>query len=202
MKIFSEPGLNPAVRNEKSTSLGERGRAAGSFFCATVLAALTAGFLLSGSALFAWVAVLPAVLAVLLVISGIHSLFAARTPPTTIVLGEEPLRRGVSIGVQIRQAGPVCFESLRANLICECIERTPSGKSRNFSYPYQINILDAGSSTVPGLHIEEFRAAVTVPAEAEPSLETVQRRICWRIEIWGKVAGSADFMRPFDVEVV
>ena len=65
------------------------------------------------------------------------TLLASGTPRTTIVLGEEPLRRGVSTSVRIRQAGPVSFQSLRANLICERIERAAGAKSRSITYPHQ-----------------------------------------------------------------
>jgi hypothetical protein len=194
--------LDRVSPDEKDTSLGERSRAAGSFFCALVLAVLAALFLFSGSKLFAWVAVLPALLAGLLLYAAIHALLASGTPRTTIVLGEEPLRRGVSTSVRIRQAGPVSFQSLRANLICERIERAPGAKSRSITYPYQINFFDAHPSTVPRLHAEEIDGELTVPFQGDPSCETPRLKIRWRIEIWGKVDGAADFMRPFPIEVV
>ena len=188
--------------DEKDTSFGERSRAAGSFFCALVLAVLATLFLFNGSKIFAWVAVLPALLAGLLLYAAIHALLASGTPRTTIVLGEEPLRRGVPVSVLLRQAGPVSLQSFRANLICERIERGPGAKSRSISYPFQINFFDAGPLTVPGLHVEDIGAELTVPSEADPSCETPRVKIRWRIEIWGKVDGAADFMRPFPIEVV
>ena len=167
-----------------------------------MLAVLAALFLFSGSKLFAWVAVLPALLAGLLLYAAIHALLAGGTPRTTIVLKEEPLRRGVSTSVRIRQAGPVSFQSFRANLICERIERTRGAKSRLVTYPYQINFFDAGPLTVSRLHVEEVDAELTVPSEGDPSCETPHLKIRWRIEIWGKVDGAADFMRPFAIEVL
>ena len=74
-------------RIEKDPSLGERGRAALSFFCAVMLAGLATLFFFSGSPLFAWAAVIPALLAALLLYAAIHALLASRTPRTTIVLG-------------------------------------------------------------------------------------------------------------------
>ncbi|HEU4678037.1 MAG TPA: hypothetical protein VFS35_00860, partial [Terrimicrobiaceae bacterium] len=106
-------------RIENDPSLGERGRAALSFFCAVMLAGLATLFFLSGSPLFAGTAVIPALLAGLLLYAAIHALLASRTPRTTIVLGEEPLRRGVPVPVHLRQAGPTGLRSLRANLVCE-----------------------------------------------------------------------------------
>jgi hypothetical protein len=191
-------GVGP---DEKDTSLGERSRAAGSFICALVLAVLAALFFFSGSKLFAWVAVLPALLAGLLLYAAIHALLASGTPRTTIVLGE-PLPRGVPTSVRIRQAGPVSFQSFRANLICERIERAPGARNRSITYPYQIIFFDTGPLTVPRLHVEEIHAELTVPSEGDPSCETPRLKIRWRIEIWGKVKGAADFMRPFLIEVV
>jgi hypothetical protein len=187
--------------NEKNPSLGERGRAALSFFCAMTLAGLAALFFLSGSQLFAWVAVIPALLAAWLLYAAIHALLASRTPRTTIVLGEEPLRRGVPVSFHLRQAGPAGLRSLRANLICERIERAAGANSRSFSYPYQINFLDAGPLLIPRLHVEEISAKLTVPREADPSCETPRLKVRWRIEVWGKRDGAADFMRPFAIEV-
>lgn len=187
--------------NEKNPSLGERGRAALSFFCALTLAGLAALFFLSGSQLFTWVAVLPALLAALLLYAAIHALLASGTPRTTIVLDEEPLRRGVPVSFHLRQAGPVGLRSFRANLICERIERPPGANSRSISYPYQINFLDAGPLLIPRLHVEKISAELTVPKEADPSCETPRLKVRWRIEVWGKRDGAADFMRPFAIEV-
>ena len=112
------------------------------------------------------------------------------------------MRRGVPVSVLLRQAGPVSLQSFRANLICERIERGPGANSRSISYPFQINFFDAGPLTVPRLHVEDIGAELTVPSEADPSCETPRVKIRWRIEIWGKVDGAADFMRPFPIEVV
>ena len=191
--------MNP---KEKHTDLGERSRAAGSLFCALVLAVVAALFFLSGSKLFAWAAALPALLAGLLLYAAVHALLASVVPGTTIVLGAEPLRRGVSTSIHLRQTGPVSLQSLRANLICERIERRPGAKARMISYPYQINFLDVGPLAISRLDVEEISAELTVPSEADPSCESPRLKIRWRIEIWGKRDGAADFMRPFSIEVV
>jgi hypothetical protein len=191
--------VNP---KEKETDLGERSRAAGSLFCALVLAVMAALFFLSGSKLFAWAAALPALLAGLLLYAAVHALLASVVPGATIVLEGEPLRRGISTSIHLRQAGPVSLQSLRANLICERIERPSGAKSRSISYPYQINFLDVGPLAIARLDVEEISAELTVPSEADPSCERPRLKIRWRIEIWGKRDGAADFMRPFSIEVV
>lgn len=163
---------------------------------------LAALFFYSGSRLFQCVSVLPALLGLLVLYGGVHTLFAARTPPTTLKLEASPLRIGAATGVVIRQNGPVLFESLRANLVCERSERRPGKKSRTVTYPCQETFFDSGPCEVARLDVHEFRATVTVPLDAEPSKAVAGLRVAWRIEVWGKVKGHADFMRPFAVEVV
>jgi hypothetical protein len=187
---------------EQQTRMGEKSRAALSFFVFLCLFGLAALFFYSGLLLFQCVSVVPALLALLVLYSGIHALFASRTPPTTLKLDAAPLRVGQSTGLVIRQTGPVLFESLRANLICERSERKPGQKNRAVTYPCQTNFFDSGPCEVARMHVQEFRAAVTVPGDAEPSTDGGRLRIEWRIEVWGKVKGNADFMRAFGVEVV
>lgn len=181
--------------------MGELRRAAVSFFVAVCLFGMAALFYFSGSTLFMVVSVIPALLGLLVVYAGIHAIFASATPPTTISLDKEPLIRGQSVGVVISQTGPVQFESLRANLICEHIVK-PIGRSRTITYPCQDNFFDSGPCEVPRLDEQKFHAHVTVPADAEPSRDEAGLTIEWRIEVWGKVLGRADFMRPFVIEVI
>ena len=116
------------------------------------------------------------------------------------------MRRGVPVSVLLRQAGPVSLQSFRANLICERIER--GGRPwreeplDQLSLPNQFLRRGPLDLTVPRLHVEDIGAELTVPSEADPSCETPRVKIRWRIEIWGKVDGAADFMRPFPIEVV
>lgn len=186
---------------EQKTDFGEKSRAGFSFFAMFCLFGLAALFFFaSGSLIFQCASVVPALLGGLLLFNGVHCLFAARTPPTTLQLSATPLRPGQSTGLVIRQEGPVLFESLRANLVCERSVRGP-GKSRTVTHPCQANFFDSGPWEVPRMGSQEFRATVPVPPDAEPSLVSVELIVSWRIEVWGKVRGNADFMRPFDVEV-
>lgn len=180
--------------------MGEGRRALVSFFCMVCLIFLTALFYLSGDTVFRWASILPGSFALLMFYAGVHALFASRTPPTTITVDRSPLHPGEEAGVVIRQEGPVRFESLRANLICEVIKRA-SGKSRTMTYPVQENFFDSGPGEVGRMDTQEFRAVVRIPADAEPTTSGVGLIINWRIEIWGRVKGNADFMRPFDIEV-
>jgi hypothetical protein len=187
---------------EQKTDMGEKPRAALAFFVFLCLSGMTFLFFCSGSLLFQCLSVLPALLALLMIYTVFHALFASRTPPTTMKLDTAPLSRGQSVGLVIRQTGPVLFESLRANLICERSERKNGRKSRVVTYPCQENFFDSGPCEVARMDVQEFRATVKVPADAEPTAYGAWLRVTWRIEIWGKVRGNADFMRPFEVEVI
>lgn len=185
---------------EQKTNMGEGRRALVSFFCMVCIFFLAALFYLSGDPVFRWASILPGLFGLLMLYSGVHALFASRTPPTTIVVDRSPLHPGEEAGVMIRQQGPVQFESLRANLVCERIERS-GGKSRKMTYPVQENFFDSGPCEVGRMDTQEFRAVVRVPADAEPTTAGVRLTINWRIEVWGRVKGNADFLRPFEIEV-
>jgi hypothetical protein len=187
---------------EQQTQMGEKSRAALSFFVFLCLAGMATLFFYSGSLLFQIASVLPGLLALLMIYSFFHALFASGTPPTTMKLDATPLRRGQSAGVVIRQTGPVLFESLRANLICERREKPLGKKNTVVTFPCQENFFDSGPCEIPRMDVQEFRATIQVPADAEPSTYGGTLKVLWRVEIWGKVKGRADFMRPFDIEVV
>lgn len=184
----------------RQTDFGEKSRAAASFLTAGCLFGLAALFFFGGDSLFRWASGVPALLGILLFVNGVHSLLASWTPPTELELGTLPWRPGQSTEVVIRQEGPARFDSLRANLVCERIERG-AGKSRSVTYPCQENFFDSGPCEVPRMDSREFRATAVVPANVAPSEVSARLVVSWRIEVWGKVRGGADFLRPFTVEV-
>ena len=187
---------------EQKTNMGEKSRAALAFFVFLCLSGMALLFFYSGSLLFQIASVMPGLLALLMIYTFFHALFASGTPPTTMKLDVAPLHVGQSVGVLIRQTGPVLFESLRANLICERREKPLGKKNTVVTFPCQENFFDSGPCEVGRMDIQEFRATIKVPADAEPSHYGGTLKILWRVEIWGKVKGRADFMRPFDIEVV
>lgn len=180
--------------------MGEHTRAGLSLFCGLCLAGMAVLFWFSGSPVFAVVSAVPGLVALLLLANAVHALFASRTPPTTLRFDETAARPGAVVPVVIRQEGPVIFESLRANLVCERIVRGP-GKSRTVTYPHQENFFDSGRCEVARLDATEFAASCPIPPDAEPSEVSGTLVVEWRIEVWGKVAGAADFMRPFLIAV-
>lgn len=190
------------VPGEKPTTFGEFRRAAASFGCGLVVAGLAALFYASGTPPFNWFSILPGLIALLLFYNTIHSLLASQTPPTTLRLDSESLRPGQSIKVSLRQTGPVRLHSMRANLVCERISKQLPNMTRSITYPCQLNFFDSGPVRIPEAETKEFQAELTIPADAELSLESRELIVRWRIEVWGKVSWRADFMRPFAIEVV
>ena len=185
---------------ERQTDLTETQRAWTSLVLAMILFGMAALFFIVGQGgLFSYAAAIPALLGLLLVYGWVHALLASKTPPTTIILASEPLVRGRETRLTIRQQGPVRLESLRVNLICEKSVRRE--KTRDLTYPHQIEIFDSGPCEVALLDSTAFDTVVPVPSDAEPTTDNGKMRIVWRLEIWGKVIGRADFMRPFTVEV-
>lgn len=189
------------MAGEERTTFGEGRRALASLGCAVVLGGMAMLFFASGAPPFTWASVLPALLALLLLYNAVHSLLAGQTPPTTLKL-RTTLKPGEETEVVIRQGGPVRFHSLRANLICERIERPQPERDRVMSYPCQSNVFDSGACEIREGAVREFSFVLTIPADAEASLESVKLKIRWRLELWGRVRGRADFMRPFDLEIL
>src|SRR4051812_13269135 len=98
------------------------------FVTAAVFWALAAGLCLRGSGLLAAIALLPALLGVLFAFFGIRALLAAASPPTNVVGLENPVVRGQSVRVKIRQSGPIRFKSFRADLVCERVEKAKGSR--------------------------------------------------------------------------
>lgn len=185
---------------ERQTDLTETQRAWTSLVLALILFGMAALFYFGGEGgIFSYVAAIPGLLGLGLVYGWVHALLASQTPPTTILLAAEPLIRGRETPLTIRQQGPVRLESLRVNLICEKSVRRQ--KTRDLTYPHQIAVFDSGPCDVSLLDSTEFQTVIPVPSDAEPTTDNVRLRIVWRLEIWGKVIGRADFMRPFTVVV-
>ena len=144
----------------------------------------------------------PGLFAFLLLYSAVHFVLAARNPPTTLRLDAPQFERGQPLVAVIRQQGPIEMQSLRANLVCERTGKSKVHRNHLVTFPYQLNLFETGRFSVGRIDSREFPVNVTVPAEGEPTTDAVELQVRWRIEVWGKVEGRADFMRPFDITVV
>lgn len=134
---------------------------------------------------------------VLILLAGIHQLFAVRTPETIVEIDAERLERGASYRVCLVQQGPVTLDSLRANLVGE--RRVRKGKTRTYEHLGTFNFFDSGGEVVVGDAPRIWTAQLHVPPDIAPS---DRFEVTWKIEVWGKVRRRADFMHPFEVTVV
>ena len=138
---------------------------------------------------------------------GLKMFVATRVPETIVEVDKMPVRAGDTIQVTVRQPGPVRLGSLRVNLVAEQLterEVWREGKRRVHTdrrLIHQSNILDVGDITI--LRGEEVtrQADTIVPAELTLADIEGEKRVVWRLEVWGRVRGWVDFAHPFVVEV-
>jgi hypothetical protein len=198
------------MSTELKTSMTEGKRAAGAFFVALILFGMAALFYFGGDEgpgpdKFQAVAVLPGLLGALLLYSSIHALFGTRNPQVTITIGDNPVPRGRPVEVQVHQPGPVKLSSLRVNVVSEEVTiyyPRPSKRRRLSKFPYQENHLDFGPAEIPRGETRTFSGTITIPPHVEVRSEEPNRTVSWRLEVWGKVEGGADFIHRFEVELV
>lgn len=139
--------------------------------------------------------------ALLLLYSAIHQLFALKTPQTVVEIDSDRLVRGKEVQLYFRQPGPASFESLRANLVGEESWWTGSGKrrSRQVLQLGVFNLFDSGAFDVDDLVPYERIVTVEIPRVPQASDRT--HDVQWKLEVWGRVRGRADFQHVFPVEL-
>ena len=145
----------------------------------------------------------------LLVYSGIHQFFAMKTPETIVEMNAPALERGATVEFFFRQPGPASLESMRANLVGE--ERwatyvsSSRGRKTNWHTKHlgTFNFLDHGEAEIGSMPLDVL-ASLEVPRDIEPTREEAgddRRSFGWKVEVWGKVRGRADFRHAFEVTV-
>ncbi len=149
-------------------------------------------------------AVVLGLIALLLLYSAIHQLFALRTRQTIVEIAATVLTRGEQVRFWFQQPGPADFESLRANLVGEGSWSHGTGKSRTRSVESlgMFNFFDSGEIRVDEASRFECDAVLNVPGDIIPTgLYGDNRVASWNIEVWGKVKGRADFQHVFPIHV-
>lgn len=145
----------------------------------------------------------------LLLYAGIHQFFAMATPQTIVEMETRTLRRGERVDFLFRQPGPVSLHSLRVSLVGE--ERwarwVSHGSRRRIDWQTKhlgtFNFLDHGSAEVGPVPLDVL-SSLDVPGDIAVSREEHgddRRSITWKVEVWGKVRGRADFRHAFAVTV-
>ena len=141
------------------------------------------------------------VASLLLFYSGIHQLFALRTPETIVECDADEFRRGREVRFRFRQPGSASFESLRANLVGDehWTEWVPRHRRRVRRYQHiaTVNVFDSGAFTAP------FDETVTVRIPHDlPRASVKDRQERWRLEVWGNVKGRADVQHVFPLRLL
>ncbi|HYI12547.1 MAG TPA: hypothetical protein VEK57_26075 [Thermoanaerobaculia bacterium] len=149
-----------------------------------------------------------ALVGVVLIFSGIHQRIASTVAETIFELDTQPLGRGRSHTALVLQDGPLDLQSLRANLVClvyitQRVRREGrEEKSVLTKQLWDTNLLDVGAIDLRAGERQQWDVVIDVPRDAKPTGEDGEdRRIEWRIEIWGRVRRRPDFMHPFIVHV-
>lgn len=150
------------------------------------------------------------VVALLVLLSGIHQLFAVRSPETLVEISPSELVPGSSLRIRIIQPGPLRLLSLHANL---------AGEETKYYYTRPLLGDGGGKRTSTTRYLGPYRmleverrsielseqlqreATFIIPPIA-PSTESTDLKIRWKIEVWGRVELWPDFMHPFPVTVV
>jgi hypothetical protein len=142
-----------------------------------------------------------------LVIAGIKMALATRVPETIVEVDRKRIHAGDPFRVTVRQTGPIRLRSLRLNLVGEQLTRRDvwsGGKRRTDTdrrLIHQHNVVDVRELTIlPGEELVR-QGQATVPAEVTLADIEGDKRVVWRLEVWGRVRGWVDFAHSFVIEV-
>ena len=143
-----------------------------------------------------------------MLILGLKMFLATRLPEPIVEVNRMPVRAGDPFQVTVRQPGPIRLKSLRLNLVGEQLTRREvwrNGQRRTRTgrrLIHQNNVLDLRNLTIlPGEEVTR-QAETTVPADVSLADIEGEKRIVWRLEVWGRVQGWVDFGHPFVIDVL
>ncbi|MFM7845020.1 MAG: hypothetical protein ACKPEY_12420 [Planctomycetota bacterium] len=123
--------------------------------------------------------------------------------PTIVEIGEHPLRPGQYCPLFLSQGGQDTFESLRLALVCEEEATFRQGTDvrvehcRLADIPICSQAMIKVESGKPYEHDDDF----CVPRYAMHSFQSPHNRVLWYLEVIGKPAGRAEFIRRFPLVV-
>ena len=147
-----------------------------------------------------------AVVGLLVAVLGLKTFLMLRIPQTILEVDRMPVIAGESFELTVRQPGPVRLASLRVNLVCEQTTKRPGkGAARSDLDQrtiHQTNVLDLRDAAVGSGEQVVRQVTVTVPAHVQLADIEGPKEIAWRLEVWGRVRGWANFGHPFDIEVL
>lgn len=151
-----------------------------------------------------YIAIIPGAIALVLLYSGIHQHLARGTPETIVEVDVTSAPRGSAVRFFFEQPGPAHFESLRANLVGEetWYERVGTRSHAKLKNLGTFNFFDSGEFVIEKGRLPfTGEAVLQVPADVQPSGEQDGHVVEWKIELWGKVVGRADFQHVFPLMI-
>lgn len=141
----------------------------------------------------------------LVAVLGIKTLLMLRIPQTILEVDRMPVGAGESFELTVRQPGPVRLASLRVNLVCEQTTRRPgkgaARSDRDQRIIHLTNMLNLGEAAAGAGEQIIRHVTVNVPAQVQLADIEGPKDIAWRLEVWGRVRGWANFGHPYDIEV-
>jgi hypothetical protein len=147
-----------------------------------------------------------AVVGLLVALLGIKTFLMLRIPQTILEVDRMPVGGGESFELTVRQPGPVRLASLRVNLVCEQTTRRPgkgaARSDRDQRIIHQANVLDLRDAAVGSGEQVVRHVSVNVPAHVQLAEIEGRKELIWRLEVWGRVRGWANFGHPYDIEVL
>lgn len=150
------------------------------------------------------IAIIPGAIALLLLYSAIQQYLARVTPETIVEVDVASAPRGSAVRFFFEQRGPAHFESLRANLVGEetWYEGVGTRSHAELKHLGTFNFFDSGEFQIDKGRLPFTREALLqVPADIQPSGEQNEHVVSWKIEVWGKVFGRADFQHVFPIVI-
>jgi hypothetical protein len=193
--MITQPGTRLEFALQRSSS--RRAQIIGLIIVAAILAGIVAVIFTKGdrSLPFAIVGGIFALASLLTLYSAIRKIFALRTPQTMIEVDREAFTRGEEMKIFVRQPGPATIESLRGSLAGEESWFGQYGRQRFRKQLGPFPLFDCGGFEAP------YEQLFTIKVPRVPQPEGSKHTQEWRLDVSGKVRGSADFEHSFPVTV-
>ncbi len=139
---------------------------------------------------------------------GIKMFLMMRLPETIVEVDRMPVHVDEPFQLTVRQPGPIRLSSLRVNLVCEQtttrqVRRAGGTRTdRDQRLIHQANVLDLRDAAAGRGKEVVGHATVTVPADVQLADIEGHTVVVWRLEVWGRVRGWANFGHPFVIQVL
>ncbi len=128
-------------------------------------------------------------------------------PAEVAVEGGARLRPGASVGVKVRQPGPITIESLKLRVSCERVyqrrvKRDSVATVEDQERLWEANVVDVAGASVAAGQALEREGQLTLPPDAQPTGPAQpDGRIRWQVEVFVEAGFLRATYRAFDLFV-